>query len=359
MNRSRPVLFVTGHAPPDRHGAFAALHEREGIELALFGGRHAHGADAYGEPPVPHRFVAQREVLGLATSGRYRAVVAGTGGRVALPAAWRGAHRARIPFLFWAAFWAQPRSAAHAAAYPLMLRIYRGADAIVTYGEHVSAYVSAKGARNVHIAAQAVDNAFWGEGASDPRAESPFHVLFVGREDPAKGLGVLLEAWSNSALGERGATLDLVGGLSKSRAALPRGVTAHGRANAPQVRNFYGAADVLVVPSIPTRTFREPWGLVTNEAMNQRVAIIATDAVGAAAGGLVRDGRNGLIVPAGDAAALARALERLEGDRELCAQLGAAGSRDVVAFDYEAWASGFAGALESVGASVSRPAGTR
>ena len=49
----------------------------------------------------------------------------------------------------------------------------------------------------------------------------------------------------------------------------------------------------------------EPWGLVVNEAMNQATAIIASDAVGAAAGGLVRDGRNGLIVPAGDAGALA------------------------------------------------------
>ena len=37
--------------------------------------------------------------------------------------------------------------------------------------------------------------------------------------------------------------------------------------------------------------------------MNQRCAVIATDAVGAAAGGLVRDGATGLVVPAGDRAA--------------------------------------------------------
>src|SRR5919202_700716 len=56
--------------------------------------------------------------------------------------------------------------------------------------------------------------------------------------------------------------------------------------------------------------------------MNQRVPIIATDAVGAAAGGLVRDGRNGLVVPAGDADALATALRTLHGDPELRARLG-------------------------------------
>src|ERR1019366_8022522 len=71
------------------------------------------------------------------------------------------------------------------------------------------------------------------------------------------------------------------------------------------LREVYAAGDVLVVPSIATRTFREPWGLVVNEAMNRGLAVIATDAVGAAAGGLVRDGQSGLIVPAGDPLALA------------------------------------------------------
>ena len=47
-----------------------------------------------------------------------------------------------------------------------------------------------------------------------------------------------------------------------------------------QVRNSYAAADVLVIPSLATRHFLEPWGLVVNEAMNQHLPVIATDAVG-------------------------------------------------------------------------------
>src|ERR1019366_7001776 len=108
--------------------------------------------------------------------------------------------------------------------------------------------------------------------------------------------------------------------------------------------------DVLVVPSIASRRFIEPWGLVANEAMNQRVAIIATDAVGAAAGGLVRDGRNGLVVRAGDAGALAGALTALAGDRARCAALGAAGREDVAAYTYAAWADAFVRALEPAAA---------
>ena len=81
-----------------------------------------------------------------------------------------------------------------------------------------------------------------------------------------------------------------------------------------QVRNFLAAADVLVIPSLRTRSFREPWGLVANEAMNQSTPIIATDEVGAVAGGLVRHERNGLVVPAGDARRWPAALRRLHDD---------------------------------------------
>src|SRR5262249_9462845 len=116
----------------------------------------------------------------------------------------------------------------------------------------------------------------------------------------------------------------------------------------------YAAAEVLVLPSIATRTFREPWGLVVNEAMNQGLAVIASDAVGAAAGGLVRDGRNGLVVPAGDPRALADAMRRLAHDPQLRARLGAHGREDVSAYTYDAWAQGFSQALATVGLSRGR-----
>ncbi len=140
----------------------------------------------------------------------------------------------------------------------------------------------------------------------------------------------------------------------------PTGPTAVGRwdsvvsfdpVSPAELRNFYAAADVLVVPSIPTPTFREPWGLVVNEAMNRSLPVIASDAVGAAAGGLVRDGHNGVIVPAGDPIALAAALRRLAEDGELRARLGEAGHADVSAYTHEAWAEGFSRALAHLGLS--------
>jgi glycosyltransferase involved in cell wall biosynthesis len=365
----KPLLFVTGHAPAYRVGAFAALHERETIELALFGGRSKHGGEVFeGEMPFPHRHVQPRELARLASSGAYRAVVCPTGGRLAPLATWAGARRARIPLILWASLWAHPRSAAHALSYLPLRRLYRSADAVVTYGPHVSAYVRRRGARNVHVAPQSVDNDFWSSpDVAEPRApnwprESRTRFLFVGRAAHEKGLATLLDAWRASELQPPQAAVALAGvgaDLAPIAPAGPRrradaGIVGLGTLSAIELRDAYAASDALVLPSIATRTFREPWGLVVNEAMNRGLPVIASDAVGAVAGGLVRDGENGLVFAAGDSTALARALARLASDESLRDRLGAQAARDVRAYTHEAWARGFSAALASVGVSRER-----
>jgi glycosyltransferase involved in cell wall biosynthesis len=346
MSARRPVLLVTNLVPPDRTGAFAALHAREGIELALFGGRSHHATAGVEDPGVPHRRIDQRDVHALAASGRYRAVVCGTAGRVALPAAWMGARRARVPFVLWSALWADLRTPAHLLARPLMAAVYRDADAVVAYGPHVASFAVRHGARRVTIAPQAVDNAFWSAHAPEPVRPAPFTALFVGRAAREKGVPELLAAWRAAALDPAGAALVLAGdGHDPGPEAAAVGVRTAGALRPPDLRNFYAGAGVVVIPSIPSPRFVEPWGLVANEAMNQRCAVIATDAVGAAAGGLVRHDRTGLVVPAGDAPALGRAIRRLHDDPGLRERLGEAGARAVGAYTYEAWAAGFSEAL--------------
>jgi glycosyltransferase involved in cell wall biosynthesis len=90
--------------------------------------------------------------------------------------------------------------------------------------------------------------------------------------------------------------------------------------------------------------------LVVNEAMHQGTPVIASDAVGAVAGGLVRDGRNGLVAPAGDARALATRIAALAADSGLREQLGAAAREDVREFSESAWVEGMQRALQAVGA---------
>ena len=355
----KPVLFVTNHAPAFRIGAFAALHEAEDVVFALVGGGLRHGgALAAGEPPFPVIRPPERAVARLAASGRFRAVVAGLSGRVALPGAYLGARAARIPFVLWATIWRHPRTAAHALSYLPLRHIYRDADAIATYGPHVSRYVRAKGAQGAVVEApQSVDGAFWGAPAA-PRRYAPFQAMFAGRLEGEKGLPVLLRAWRASGLPASEVALLMVGdGPFRARAVATGALCPGGALGPEQVRSLYAGSDVVVLPSIQTRDFLEPWGLIVNEAFHQGVPVIATTAVGAAAGGLVRDGRTGLVVPAGDAGALAAALRRLHDDPALRARLGAAAHAAVAeGHSHADWAAGMSRALAAAGVSR-RPQG--
>ena len=319
----KPVLFVTNHAPPFRIGAFKALHERENVHFALIGGdvRHGGGGTRAQDLPFPVITPPQRTVARIAASGRYRAVIAGLSGKVALPAAYAGARAGRIPFVLWATIWAHPRTPAHAFSYLPLRHIYRHADAIATYGPHVSAYVRTKHPKGpVFEAPQAVDGAFWGAPAV-PDRRAGFQLLFAGRPAPEKGFSVLQQAAD-------------VGELVVAQDRSPE-----------QLRNLYAGSDVLVVPSLPTRDFLEPWGLVVNEAFHQGVPVIATDAVGAAAGGLVRHEHTGLIVPAGDVRALRAAIHRLHDDADLRHRLGENARQAVAEYSFDAWAQGMSRAL--------------
>jgi glycosyltransferase involved in cell wall biosynthesis len=326
----KPVLFVTNHAPAFRIGAFAALHEAEDVVFALVGGGVRHGGAVAERDDLPFPVIRppQRAVARLAASGRFRAVVAGLSGRVALPAAYLGARRARIPFVLWATIWRHPRTPAHALSYLPLRHLYRHADAIATYGPHVTAYVRSKGARQpVHEAPQSVDDAFWTQRAQ-PRRHAPFQVLYAGRLQREKGVEVLRRAWPHD------------------------GLVIAGDLPPEELRNLYAGSDVVVVPSIPTRDFLEPWGLVVNEAFDQGVPVIATTAVGAAAGGLVRHEETGLVVPAGDSTALNQAIRRLRDDAPLRARLGEAGRKAVASGHSHAdWAAGMRRALQAAGAS--------
>ena len=168
----KPLLFVTGHVARLPGRALARLHEREQIELALFGGRSKHGGPARAArcpsppPGAPARARAAR---------RKRATTAPSSARPAgalAPLATLGGRppRARVPLILWASLWAHPRSPAHALSYLPLRRLYRSADAVVTYGPHVSAYVRARGARNVYVAPQSVDNDFWRAAGLAPPA---------------------------------------------------------------------------------------------------------------------------------------------------------------------------------------------
>lgn len=332
----KPACLITSTVTDYRQEPFRMLAEAEHVEV------------------LSYDDIGQRAVVRRVLSGRYRAVICGLGGRLALPGSYLAARRAGIPFVLWASIWSHPRTPAHLLSLLPTRMLYRRADAVATYGPHVSRYVAERRGTEygVFVATQAVSGEHFGRPVSEQerraareRAGAPGHAflaLFVGRLEREKGVPVLLEAWRRAALGS-GATLALAG--EGTVPAVGDGVRALGRVSREDLPALYAAADVLVLPSIRTATFTEPWGLVCNEAMHQSTPIVATDAVGAVAGGLVKDGRNGLVVPERDAATLAARLRAVAYAPDLRARLGAAAHTDVGAYTYAAWVRGMRDAL--------------
>lgn len=361
------IALVTNVLAPYRVPLYQLLAERYDVEVLCFGAGAGYvpawfadlGAQLAAAPFPARRIAGPRAALAL--GARYDAAIAPIAGGAMLPATYLGMRRGRKPFVLWGSVWAHPRGAKAALAFPLVRHVYRHADAVVTYGPHVSAYVSRYRGRtdDVFVAPQSVEAGLFGRGVAPEEvaawragaglpADGPL-VLYAGRLVPEKGIEELLAAWRS--LNATGATLVAIGDgpLASAVTATPR--TRHcGPLPRERLPVAYAAADMLVLPSIPTPRFREPWGLVCNEALLQGTPVIATTAVGAVAGGLIRDGETGLVVPAGDPRALAAAIDRLLADPALGARLGEHGRAALAAHTHEAMADAFGAALTRAGA---------
>ncbi len=354
------IALLTTYLAGYRIPLYERLAERHGIEVLCFGGGERYVPAWFADldaqlatAPFPARRLAgPREAFTVGR--RYDAVIAGFAGGAILPAAYAGAKLYRRPFVLWASVWAQPRSGAHALALPATRHIYRHADAVIAYGEHVRSFVARSRGRDgdVFVAPQSVEPELFGRAVAPAEidefrkrhrlGDGPI-ALYAGRLVPEKGVGVLLDAWMQT---ETDATLVLIGeGSLASRASGTPRTRLFGPLPRAELPVAYAAAELALLPSIPTPRFREPWGLVCNEAMHQGRPVIATDAVGAVAGGLVRDHDTGLVVPAGDPRALGRSVERLLSDGPLRARLGSAARAAVAAYNYDAMVEGFDRAL--------------
>ena len=174
---------------------------------------------------------------------------------------------------------------------------------------------------------------------SGERDPEPGTVLFIGRLDPEKGVDVLLRA-AGEVLGSLPEAKFLIAGTGKLEESLKQ--QARGLGDAVEFLGYvadpgplYRRAAVVVVPSL-----YEPFGLVALEGMVCGRAVVVSRTGGLAE--IVSDGNDGLLVPPGDAHALARAVSRLLNDGALQASLGEAGRRTCVErFTWDAVAKGY------------------
>jgi glycosyltransferase involved in cell wall biosynthesis len=162
------------------------------------------------------------------------------------------------------------------------------------------------------------------DGAATPYAGHEPRLLCVGRLIPIKGHLVLLRALAQARSRMPRIVLDIAG-RGPLAPALRLYANELGLADAvrflgfvsPVQRAFQDSA-IVVVPSLG-----EGFGMVALEAMERARPVIAS-----AVGGLpeiVADGETGLVVPSGDADALADAIVTLAGDLDRASAMGRAG----------------------------------
>lgn len=184
---------------------------------------------------------------------------------------------------------------------------------------------------------QVVNYGFRRNAAADrpraPRNDRTFRLIAVGRLVERKGFNYLIEAL---ALLPAEVELVLIGDGpcedALRRLAADRGVASRIRLLGYQSRaaiyDQLREADCYVLPSL-----HEGLGIVVQEAMDAGLPVVATNHGGQV--DLIREPRNGLLVPPGDAGALARAIERLYRDRALAHTMGANNRIDIGELDID------------------------
>ena len=207
------------------------------------------------------------------------------------------------------------RIAVSAAARHFIDRFFPGDYKVIPNGVDVGRY------------ANAVPIARWQDGTPN--------VLFVGRHEPRKGLLDLLKA--HRILRKTGAPsrLLIVGGGPQEREARRyvatrglQGVEFLGRVSDDAKAQLFRTADVFASPA----TGGESFGIVLLEAMAAGTPIVCSDIHGYK--GVVRRGREGLLVPPRAPRELAVAIDRLLSDPGLREQMGAAGQARAEEFSW-------------------------
>jgi phosphatidylinositol alpha-mannosyltransferase len=176
--------------------------------------------------------------------------------------------------------------------------------------------------------ARAVPVARWEDGTRN--------ILFVGRLEPRKGLLDLLKAYRILRSTGCSCRLLVIGTGPQEREArryvmtrkLPS-VEFLGRVGDDEKAALYRSADVFVSPA----TGRESFGIVLLEAMAAGTPVVCSDIHGYK--GVVRRGREGLLVPPRNPKALAAAVLQLFADPAEAARMGIAGQQRAQTYSWE------------------------
>jgi phosphatidylinositol alpha-mannosyltransferase len=149
-------------------------------------------------------------------------------------------------------------------------------------------------------------------------------VVFLGRDEPRKGLRVLLQAWPRIMALHPQAELLVIG--SSGDVAGTQGLRYAGRVTEDEKRRLLSTAAVLAAPNLGGESF----GIAVAEGMAAGCAVVASDIPAFRA----LTGDTAVLVSPGDPAALAAALSNLLGNQVELERRALAGRARAGQFDW-------------------------
>ncbi len=211
-----------------------------------------------------------------------------------------------------------------------------------TYNERYLRQVMDAGAPRLHVIRNGLDLNQFPMREPSHRATDPFRLLAVGRLVEPKGFKHLLRACRELLDRGHDITCEIIGGpvdpmdtvtwvelqMLHARLELGSRVVFRGPQPFATVTEAFRRADAFVLPCVRGRDGSHditPNSLI--EAMAMQLAVVSTTS--GAIPEIVDHEMDGLLVPPGDASALASALERLIKDDALRQRLGAAARRKI------------------------------
>jgi phosphatidylinositol alpha-mannosyltransferase len=222
-------------------------------------------------------------------------------------------------------------------AAPLLRQVASRITAPVAVSEAAAAFVAGVVRAPVEIVPNGVDVGRF-EAPADPAPEMPPRpvMLWASRLDRQKGFPIavrafveLLRAFDDLSFAVVGAGAD-AGAIDTLPEAVRERVRMLGAVPNSELHRFHAGADVYVAPA----TGHESFGVILVEAMAAGVPVVATDIPGYRE--VIRDGVDGALVRPGDPHALAVAVGRVLGDRDLRERLRANGRERARAYGWDA-----------------------
>ncbi|MEJ2533781.1 MAG: glycosyltransferase, exosortase A system-associated [Halioglobus sp.] len=210
-------------------------------------------------------------------------------------------------------------------------RVFRQANAVTTICEGLRAEIASRGipAKKITVIPNAVDTDSFNFGAeADPALQQKLGLTgkivvgFIGSFYAYEGIPLLLQALPALRGQHPDLRLLLVGGgpqETEIRAGIEKqglqgAVILTGRVPHEQVQDYYNLVDIFAYPRLPMRLTDLVTPLKPLEAMAQGRLVVASDVGGHRE--LVRHGDTGMLFAAGDADALAAAVNDLLARRE-------------------------------------------